>query len=988
MASPAERYAAARRRGAAAGHLDRFVADSPFLLDDFQVRGCEAVAAGHGVLVAAPTGAGKTVVGEFAVHLALATGRKAFYTTPIKALSNQKYADLSTRHGAAQVGLLTGDSSVNGEAPVVVMTTEVLRNMLYSGSDTLTGLGFVVMDEVHYLADRFRGPVWEEVIIHLPDSVQVVSLSATVSNAEEFGDWLEQVRGPTEVIVEEHRPVPLWQHMMVGRGVYDLFVEQVNAGGLNDRRTGPDPRGTGPGEAVRRLNPDLVQAVAAARDVGRGRSGGPGRYGRRLDAGAPGGRHGRSRPLTSGRGGDSGSREATQRPARVGRAEMIQRLDRDGLLPAIVFIFSRVGCEAGVDQLLAGGMRLIPPAEGVRIRRFVTDRVSALATEDLQVLGYDVFVEGLTRGFAAHHAGMLPTFREIVEDLFVQGRIRTVFATETLALGINMPARTVVLEKLIKFNGESHVEVTPGEYTQLTGRAGRRGIDVEGHAVVLWHPRLEPETVAGLAATRTYPLTSSFRPTYNMAVNLVATVGHQRAAGVLERSFAQFQADRGVVGLSTTIRHNQDAMAGHDEAMTCHLGDFPQYARLRAELSDAEKRATRHRAADARAEISDSLRRLRPGDVVWLDRGHEPGLAVVLTSPDRAAAPGSGRPGNDDARGNRGDSRNLPPHGDRVCVTLLTHQARVRRVDPQDAGQPLEPVGRIVIPRQFNPRNSRSRRDLAATMRAQVHSTRARWPGPAPDREEPTTRRSHQRDRRREELRAQLRAHPCHRCPDREQHARWAERWWRLHRQTEDLRRRVESRTHSVARVFDRICNLLIELGYLDPPGEQVTPLGRRLRGLYAERDLLTAECLRRGVWDHLDPASLAAAVSCLIHEPRREDADPNPPQPNADVSAAFQEMLGIWQGLAEREARHALPVAAAPDAGLALVVHRWAAGQRLGMVLRDSDLAAGDFVRRCKQTVDLLDQVAEAADGRLRATAGAAVSAVLRGVVAADRLD
>ena len=214
--------------------LTEFAAQLDFPLDDFQVESCRAVEEGRGVLVAAPTGAGKTVVGEFAVHLALATGRKAFYTTPIKALSNQKYADLVRRHGADRVGLLTGDASINGEAPIVVMTTEVLRNMMYAGSTTLRGLGWVVMDEVHYLADRFRGAVWEEVIIHLPPDVSVVSLSATVSNAEEFGAWLGEVRGDTEVVVSEHRPVPLWQHMMVGQSMFDLFVEQVDDGAGDD----------------------------------------------------------------------------------------------------------------------------------------------------------------------------------------------------------------------------------------------------------------------------------------------------------------------------------------------------------------------------------------------------------------------------------------------------------------------------------------------------------------------------------------------------------------------------------------------------------------------------------------------------------------------------------------------------------------------------------------------------------------------------------
>lgn len=288
MSSPAERFARARRRQATDGtrhpQLAQFAAGLDFDLDDFQRRAAAALEDGRGVLVAAPTGAGKTVVGEFAVHLALATGRKAFYTTPIKALSNQKYADLVRRHGAAAVGLLTGDSSINSEAPIVVMTTEVLRNMMYGGSSTLAGLGYVVMDEVHYLADRFRGAVWEEVIIHLPQDVLVVSLSATVSNAEEFGAWLAAVRGPTEIVVEEHRPVPLWQHMLVGRRLYDLFVDRVPEPGADGR------------VAADHVNPELIEAIRERRAHGPGgaRSATRGaRRGRLEDAGAPRGRRGR-----------------------------------------------------------------------------------------------------------------------------------------------------------------------------------------------------------------------------------------------------------------------------------------------------------------------------------------------------------------------------------------------------------------------------------------------------------------------------------------------------------------------------------------------------------------------------------------------------------------------------------------------------------------------------------------------------------------------
>src|SRR6266508_2565261 len=476
MNSPAERYEAARRRAAGTASfpaLAELTAELEFELDPFQRQSCEALERGSGVLVCAPTGAGKTVVGEFAVHLALRLGRKCFYTTPIKALSNQKYNDLAEVHGADKVGLLTGDNSINGDAPVVVMTTEVLRNMLYAGSQSLRGLSYVVMDEVHYLADRFRGAVWEEVIIHLPESVTLVSLSATVSNAEEFADWLVTVRGETAVVVTEHRPVPLWQHMLVGKRMFDLFHD-AEAAQKHD------------------VHPELLRYT---RELAR-----------RLDG--PDGRYGRGRP---------------RRGPVAYRSDVVDRLDREGLLPAILFIFSRAGCDAAVQQCLHAGLRLTTPDERLEIRAIAEARTADMPTEDLNVLGYWEWLDGLERGLAAHHAGMLPAFKEVVEELFVRGLVKAVFATETLALGINMPARCVVLERLVKYNGEAHVDLTPGEYTQLTGRAGRRGIDIEGHAVVIWAPEVDPRHVAGLASTRTYPLRSSFRPSYNMAVNLVGT---------------------------------------------------------------------------------------------------------------------------------------------------------------------------------------------------------------------------------------------------------------------------------------------------------------------------------------------------------------------------------------------------------------------------------------------------------------------------------
>ncbi|MFB3739733.1 MAG: alpha/beta fold hydrolase, partial [Candidatus Velamenicoccus archaeovorus] len=375
----------------------RFAERYPFALDRFQLDAIDAVHRGDSVLVAAPTGSGKTVVAEFAVERALATEGKAFYTTPLKALSNQKFGDLVARYGAATVGLLTGDNTINSEAPVVVMTTEVLRNMLYEKSPTLQGLLSVVMDEVHYLQDPYRGAVWEEVLIHLPLSVSVVCLSATISNAEEFGEWVGTLRGPTRVVIEERRPVPLEHHYLIGHDLHPMHVPQ-------DGRQIPNP-----------------YIVSLDREEVRYKT-----YYRRGSGTA---QHQRiPRP-----------REGHRRVYVPRREEVVDVLSEHGMLPAIYFVFSRAGCDRSVEWLMASGIRLTTAEEAARIRGFAEMRVAWMDEEDLSTLGFYDFAEALSAGIAAHHAGMLPVFKETVEELFEAGLVKIVFATETLSLGINMP---------------------------------------------------------------------------------------------------------------------------------------------------------------------------------------------------------------------------------------------------------------------------------------------------------------------------------------------------------------------------------------------------------------------------------------------------------------------------------------------------------------------------------------------------------------------
>ncbi|HMC36932.1 MAG TPA: DEAD/DEAH box helicase, partial [Actinomycetota bacterium] len=556
--------------------LARFAERYPFPLDDFQVRAIEALDAGESVLVAAPTGSGKTVVAEFGIQRALSRRRKAFYTTPLKALSNQKFGDFAAQYGPDRVGLLTGDNSVNSEAPVVVMTTEVLRNMIYESSPTLDGLDLVVLDEVHYLQDPYRGPVWEEILIHLPLAVSVVCLSATVSNAEEFGEWIGALRGPTRVVIEERRPVPLQNQYLVGRELHQMHVPQ-------DGHLIPNPY------LVSLDRRELRVREFRRRSDGR-------RY-----------THQRERP-----------REGHRRFYVPRREEVAQLLDKERMLPAIYFVFSRAGCDASVRFLMQAGIRLTTRDEERRIRNIADSEAAWIDEEDLAALGFYDLREALGAGVAAHHAGMLPVFKELVEDLFAAGLVRVVFATETLSLGINMPAKTVVIEDLWKFSGERHEMLTPGEYTQLTGRAGRRGIDEIGYAVVLYQPQVPFERVAGLASTRTYELRSSFRPSYNMAVNLVRNYTLDEAHHLLNSSFAQFLADRSVVTLERQLERDRAYLDGYRRSMACDRGDFAEYWALRERAERIREESRRRRGRRGDEEMRQALARLRPGDVVFL----------------------------------------------------------------------------------------------------------------------------------------------------------------------------------------------------------------------------------------------------------------------------------------------------------------------------------------------------------------------------------
>lgn len=845
--TPAERYARfdrvkRQRRSIAAKFADTL----PFELDRFQTDANEALEQGSNVLVAAPTGAGKTVVADFAVYLAQQQNAKAFYTTPIKALSNQKYHDLVALYGPDKVGLLTGDTSINSEADIVVMTTEVLRNMLYEHSTTLQALRYVVLDEVHYLADRFRGPVWEEVIIHLPQSVRIVGLSATVSNVEDFADWIASVRGETKLVVSEHRPVPLEQYVLIQRDprtepeLFDLYRHDDN------------------GRPTTKLNARLTNRLDEYMR----------REQRRRGAERPDRRKGR------GRHGRPESRSARQvERYQPKRWAVVDELNFLGMLPAIYFIFSRNGCDEAVDQCLDAGLRLTSDDEALRIRSIVDEMIEGQLThDDLKTLHFARFRHALEEGFAAHHAGMVALFKQIVERLFEEGLIKVVFATETLALGINMPARSVVIEKLEKYDGTGIVGLTPGEYTQLTGRAGRRGIDTIGNAVVVDHRGFTPETAVALSSKRVYPLHSSFKPTFNMAVNLLNTSDYETARITLDHSFAQWEANESAWQIEARIDALTAALAGYAEAMTCEYGDFTDLLRIRMQLNELQK---------------NERRKLK----------HE----VFATNADKSRA--------------------------------------FRRLDAR-----------------------------IAKLKELEHD------------------------------------HPCKQCPDFQDHMKWGHRWMRETRELERLRQRYDSRTGSVARQFDRICEILDRLGYLERTDHDgvrdytLTEQGQLLRHLYSERDLVLAQAITEGVLDDLSVPQIAALLSSLLYEARRgEGGEPRryPGGPHGLVAQRARELKYLDEQVLVLCEDAGMDSYLQPlDFGIVDIIYDWACGDSLAQVLEHTELTGGDFVRNAKRLADVLQQIAVAEPymgeqhAMLAARAREAFDAVNRGIVAYSGVD
>ncbi len=853
-----------------------------FTPDRFQVESTEAVDHGEHVVVAAPTGSGKTYIAEHAVRRILSTGRRVFYTTPIKALSNQKFNDLRLEHGATKVGLLTGDNVINPAAPVVVMTTEVLRNMLYAGAD-LDDLATVVLDEVHYLQDSYRGPVWEEVIIHLPHRVQLVCLSATVSNAQELANWIQTVRGPTTLVVETKRPVQLENRYVIAeRNGSRIHVIPTLIGGK------PNNRGFD-------FDQDAATALGSRKKSGKRNGTKPGR--------------------------------AERKWRTPSRPEVLRELRKAQMLPAIHFIFSRAACSDAAREVYQAGLVLTSPEERSAIRSLAAEHVASLTTAELQTLEYDRFLEQLEAGVAAHHAGMVPVFKELVEAVFSSGLIKMVYATETLALGINMPARSVVIDKLTKWSGEGHAFLTPAQYTQLTGRAGRRGIDDFGQALVPWSPWTTFDQVAGLAASREFVLTSAFRPTYNMTANLVRRYEPERARQLLNLSFAQFRANAGIV----QSEHELERMvARRDKVINQLESEFGQIDELRAVARETSSRSAGTPASD---DVGFALSQLRPGQIIEVDGPGLPPHLVVVSVAYRKGA--------------------------RIKVTAVDVDTEVHLIDGQSLDGPPVLVGSISVPEPYLPNSISFLHEMGQEL------SRARLVG--------SKRRRKLGDKN--SATAQLRYHG-ETLP--RSAVKGLKRLERLESDIARMRASVVADADSLARQFDAVLGVLTARGHVE--SWSLTSSGKRLASVYHEADLLIVEALEDGVFDGLTPPEVAALASVFGFDDRRSNGTSSkgggrkgrdhrsnrrsgpveaPVFPTAELRRRYRVVERLHRQLIRAERDAGLSPTRDPDPGFMSVAYQWALGVELDPVLTESETTPGDFVRTIKQVMDLIGQLA-----------------------------
>ncbi|MEB3254711.1 MAG: DEAD/DEAH box helicase [Synechococcus sp.] len=877
----------------------------PFPLDDFQLEAIDALDQGHSVVVSAPTGSGKTLVGEYAIHRALSHGQKVFYTTPLKALSNQKLRDFRDQFGDDNVGLMTGDLSVNREASIVVMTTEIFRNMLYAeaddSDDPLADVEAVVLDECHYMNDSQRGTVWEESIIHCPPSVQLVALSATVANSGQLTDWIERVHGPTTLVSSDYRPVPLQFSFCSAKGLHPL---------LNDAGTG--------------LHPNCKVWRAPKGQKRKGRS---------------------PRPP-----------QPEAPPISFVVAQMAER----DMLPAIYFIFSRRGCDKAVRDL--GIQCLVNKDEQARI----SARLKRYSAENPEAVRDGIHADALTRGIAAHHAGVLPAWKELIEELFQQGLVKVVFATETLAAGINMPARSTVIASLSKRTERGHRPLMGSEFLQMAGRAGRRGLDSRGYVVTV-QSRFEGVREAGqLATSPADPLVSQFSPSYGMVLNLLQRHDLAKARELVERSFGRYLAGLDLVDEQDLLDQLR-LQLGQLEGVSGDIPweDFEEYEKLRGRLREERRllRILQQQAEESLAnELTLALQFASTGTLVSLKSPQLKGRVTPAVIVDKIDGPGQFPLllclTDDNVWVLLPCQSVVSIHAELSCLQVdglavpeLHRSGELRHGDQASGGLALAVAHMARRHDMVTPQY-----DLAGEVLTQARLVR--------------------------DLEEQQGQHPAHRWGDRKQLKKHRRRMEELEQEIQERQQQLHQRSNRHWETFMALLEILQEFGCLD--GLNPTEIGRTVAAIRGDNELWLGLALMSGHLDDLSPPDLAAVFEAISTEVNRPDLWSGFPPPPA-AEEAMQDLVGLRRELLRAQDRHNVVVPAWWEPELMGLVEAWAKGIDWTDLIANTSLDEGDVVRIMRRTVDLLAQVpyCEAISDQLRSHARQALRAINRFPVA-----
>ncbi|MFB2971566.1 DEAD/DEAH box helicase [Aerosakkonema sp. BLCC-F183] len=839
----------------------------PFALDQFQLKAIAALNADRSVVVCAPTGSGKTLIGEYAIHRALARNRRVFYTTPLKALSNQKWRDFSEQFGPDIVGLLTGDMSIDRDAPILVMTTEIFRNMLYGTpigevGTSLVGVDAVVLDECHYMNDRQRGTVWEESIIYCPREIQLVALSATVANSEQLTDWIGNVHGPTELIYSDFRPVPLEFHFCSPKGLFPLLNEDLT-----------------------KINPRLKPK-------------GP-------------------------------QKQPGKRPESPSLNFVLSQLRERDMLPAIYFIFSRRGCDQAVEEV--GDLTLVNKAEAQQLRRRIEEFLARYPEA-----GRTGQIEPLSRGIAAHHAGILPTWKGLVEELFQEGLIKVVFATETLAAGINMPARTTVISTLSKRTDRGHRLLNASEFLQMAGRAGRRGMDERGYVATLQTPFEGAKEAAYLATSKPDPLVSQFTPSYGMVLNLLQTHTIQEAKALVERSFGQYLAtlylkpqQQAIADLESELGNLQSQMQQVEPTALANYEKLQQRLKVERQLL---KTLQQQSASMQAGDMGLALHYAVAGTILSLKGKHVP-VSTPMPATLVNKIPG---PGQSPYLICLGKDNRWYVVGTIDVVGFHAELPRIAAVDrlsgpPPDMAMKLGSV--------------RTGTEVTAVVANTI-------PIPPPPSDPPEVVAQAESVKA---LEAQVAAHPIHRWGNPGTLLKRYRRIVSLQEEISDRQAKLDRQTQRHWEEFLDLIQILQGFGCLE--GLVPTPMGQAAAAIRGDNELWLGLALMSREFDDLDPHHLAAACAALVTETPRPDARTNY-DPAPQVEEAMGKLRSLRRQLFQMQRRHnvALPVWLEDD--LIGLVQEWALGVEWVHLCENTTLDEGDVVRMLRRTLDFLSQI------------------------------